>query len=51
MLIERIAEAIHDLPRLATPCGQPIEVSRDGRSAWILAFGDAHFGTEFEIRG
>lgn len=51
MIAERIEDAIHDLPRLDPPCGSPQKVPQSENSAWILAFGDAHFGAEFEIRG
>lgn len=51
MIAERIGDAIHDLPRLDPPCGSLQKVSQSENSAWILAFGDAHFGAEFEIRG
>lgn len=51
MIAERIEDAIHDLPRLDPPCGSLQKVPQSENSAWILAFGDAHFGAEFEIRG
>lgn len=51
MIAERIEDAIHDLPRLDPPCGSLQKVPQSENSVWILAFGDAHFGAEFEIRG
>ena len=51
MIAERIENAIYDLPRLDPPCGSQQKVQQSENTAWILAFGDAHFGAEFEIRG
>ena len=51
MLMERITDAVHALPRLDPPCGRSLKASKACDYAWILTFGDAHYGAEFEIRG
>lgn len=52
LIAEKIAEAIESLEPIEPP--QAIDRLPDDdteNASWILAFGDAHYGAEFEIRG
>ena len=51
MIADRIENAIYALPPLTNPFKGGAKPSDNTSKAWILAFGDAHFGAEFEIRG
>lgn len=51
MIVERIAEAVGDLESLEPPAPSHRLPQHEEDNAWILAFGDAHYGAEFEIRG
>ena len=50
MIMERIISAIKECPKPNLPA--PIsEITYGGKKEWILAFGDAHYGKEFCIKG
>jgi predicted phosphodiesterase len=48
LIVEKIIQAIHDLPPLEIPEVLPVIHSN---KEFSLAFGDEHYNTEFEIRG
>lgn len=48
MLMERIEKAIHTLPPLEVP-DVPVRDGASGKS-YLLAFGDCHYGIEFELK-
>ena len=47
LIAEKICDAVSSLPPLKVP--EKIELSPCSRG-WVLAFGDEHYGTEFEIK-
>lgn len=50
LLIERIADAITNLQPLDAPTRLRV-VPSDNAKSYLLAFGDCHFGIEFEVMG
>lgn len=48
LIVEKIIQAIHDLPPIEIPEVLPVIHSN---KEFSLAFGDEHYNTEFEIRG
>lgn len=48
LIVDKIVDAIHELEPLETP---DTFVTSDNNKEGVLAFGDLHYGVEFEIKG
>lgn len=49
MIMERIIEAIKNCEKPTPP--EPLLMNNGSKKGWVLAFGDAHYGKEFSIKG
>lgn len=50
MIIEKLTDAVRELPPMEAP-NEIKQVKWSPYTSWVLAFGDAHYGAEFEVRG
>lgn len=48
LIVEKIVDAINKLPEIKIPKFEPLKEEKEN-SEYLLCFGDAHFGIEFEV--